>query len=33
MTKGMGVAMMLLYVVFLVVTMGFSYGWYECILK
>ena len=30
MTKGMGALMMGLYVVFVVISLGFSYEWYEC---
>jgi sodium/potassium/calcium exchanger 2 len=30
MTKGMGVVMLILYVLFVIVTLGFSYRWYEC---
>ncbi len=33
MTKGMGVVMLLLYIVFVVVTLGFTYGWYDCFIK
>ena len=30
MTKGMGVVMLILYVLFVVVTLGFNYQWYQC---
>ena len=30
MTKGMGAMMLVLYVVFVIVSLGFSYKWYEC---
>ena len=30
MTKGMGALMMVLYCVFVVISLGFSYEWYEC---
>ena len=30
MTKGMGIMMLGLYVVFVVVTLGFNKGWYPC---
>ncbi len=30
MTKGMGVVMLILYCVYVVVALGFSFGWYAC---
>ena len=30
MTKAMGGVMLVLYVVFVIVSLGFSFGWYEC---
>lgn len=30
MTKGMGILMLILYVGFVIVSLGFSYKWYEC---
>jgi uncharacterized membrane protein (DUF485 family) len=30
MTKGMGIVMLVLYILFVIVTLGFSYRWYEC---
>ena len=30
MTKAMGGVMLVLYIVFVIVSLGFSFGWYEC---
>jgi Na+-transporting methylmalonyl-CoA/oxaloacetate decarboxylase gamma subunit len=30
MTKGMGIVMLVLYILFVVITLGFSYEWYTC---
>ena len=33
MTKGMGYLMLAMYVVFIFVSLGFSYNWYKCIIE